>query len=65
MSLKNEIKDLNKVAQRVTNLASPNSNVNLTEEIPKSLMIQRTFEAKIKILQTKDTIQGTTIDIKR
>jgi len=39
------------------------SNVNLEEEIPDLMVIQRTYEANLKVLQTRDKMLGTTLDI--
>ena len=39
------------------------SNVNLEEEIPDLMVTQRTYEANLKVLQTRDKMLGTTLDI--
>jgi flagellar hook protein FlgE len=39
------------------------SNVNLEEEIPDLMVTQRTYEANLKALQTRDKMLGTTLDI--
>ena len=39
------------------------SNVNLEEEIPDLMITQRTYEANLKVLQTRDRMLGTTLDI--
>ena len=39
------------------------SNVNLQEEIPDLMVTQRTYEANLKSLQTRDKMLGTTLDI--
>ena len=39
------------------------SNVNLEEEFPDLMVTQRTYEANLKALQTRDKMLGTTLDI--
>ena len=39
------------------------SNVDLTEEIPNTIPIQRNFEANIKVIQTRDEMLGSILDI--
>ena len=39
------------------------SNVNLEEELPDLMLTQRTYEANLKVLQTRDEMLGTTLDI--
>ena len=39
------------------------SNVNLEEELPDLMITQRTYEANLKVLQTKDKMLGATLDI--
>ena len=39
------------------------ANVNLEEEIPDLMVTQRTYEANLKALQTRDKMLGTTLDI--
>ena len=39
------------------------SNVDLAEEIPDLMVTQRTYQANLKVLQTRDKILGTTLDI--
>ena len=39
------------------------SNVNLEEEIPAMMITQRSYEANLKVLQTRDKILGTLLDI--
>jgi flagellar basal-body rod protein FlgC len=39
------------------------SNVNLEEELPDLMVTQRTYEANLKVLQTRDKMLGTTLDI--
>ena len=39
------------------------SNVNLEKELPDLMVTQRTYEANLKVLQTHDTMLGTTLDI--
>ncbi len=39
------------------------SNVDLAEEIPGMIVDQRGFEANTKIIQTKDEMLGTLLDI--
>ena len=39
------------------------SNVNLEEEIPEMMVIQRTYEANLKVLQTQNDMLGTLLDI--
>ena len=39
------------------------SNVNLEEEIPDLMVTKRTYEANLKVLQTRDKMLGTTLDI--
>ena len=44
-------------------VAKETSNVNLEEEIPDLMVTQRTYEANLKALQTRDKMLGTTLDI--
>ena len=44
-------------------VAKETSNVNLEEEIPNLMVTQRTYEANLKVLQTRDKMLGTTLDI--
>ena len=39
------------------------SNVNLEEELPDLMVTQRTYEANLKVLQTRDKMLGTMLDI--
>ena len=39
------------------------SNVNLEEEIPEMMVIQRTYEANLKVLQIQNDMLGTLLDI--
>ena len=39
------------------------SNVDLAEEIPQSIVAQRTYEANLKTIQTQDEILESVIDI--
>ena len=39
------------------------SNVNLEEELPDLMVTQRTYEANLKVLQTRDKILGSMLDI--
>ena len=39
------------------------SNVDLAEEIPGMMIDQRGFEANTKVIQTKDEMLGTVLDI--
>jgi flagellar hook protein FlgE len=39
------------------------SNVDLTEEIPKTIPTQRNYEANIKAIQTRDEMLGSILDI--
>ncbi len=39
------------------------SNVNLEEELPDLMITQRTYEANLKVLRTKDKMLGATLDI--
>jgi len=39
------------------------SNVNLEEELPDLMVTQRTYEANLKILQTRDKMLGSMLDI--
>ncbi len=39
------------------------SNVDLGEEIPRTIPFQRGYEANLKILQTHDEMLGTVIDL--
>ena len=39
------------------------SNVNLEEEVPDMMVIQRTYEANLKVLQTQNDMLGTLLDI--
>ncbi len=39
------------------------SNVNLEEEVPEMMVIQRTYEANLKVLQTQNDTLGTLLDI--
>ena len=39
------------------------SNVNLEEEVPEMMVIQRTYEANLKVLQTQDRMLGTLMEI--
>jgi flagellar hook protein FlgE len=39
------------------------SNVNLEEEIPDLMVTQRTYEANLKVLQTRDKMLGSMLDI--
>ena len=42
---------------------SSGQGVELTEEIPQSIIAQRGYEANLKTIQTEDEILGTLIDI--
>ena len=44
-------------------VAKETSNVNLEEELPDLMVTQRTYEANLKVLQTRDKMLGTTLDI--
>ena len=44
-------------------VAKETSNVNLEEELPDLMITQRTYEANLKVLQTKDKMLGATLDI--
>ena len=39
------------------------SNVNLAEELPKTMVTQRHYEANLKMVQTLDDMLGAVIDI--
>ena len=39
------------------------SNVNLEEEIPNMMVTQRTYEANLKVLQTRNEMLGSLLDI--
>lgn len=39
------------------------SNVELEEEIPDMMVTQRTYEANLKVLQSRDRMLGTVLDI--
>ena len=39
------------------------SNVDLTEEIPKTIPTRRNFEANLKVIQTRDEMLGSVLDI--
>lgn len=39
------------------------SNVNLDEEVPEMMVTQRTYEANLKVLQTRNQMLGTVLDI--
>ena len=39
------------------------SNVNLEEELPDVMVTKRTYEANLKVLQTRDKMLGSTLDI--
>jgi len=39
------------------------SNVNLEEELPDLMVTQRTYEANLKVLQTRDKMLGSMLDI--
>ena len=39
------------------------SNVDLEEELPEMMVTQRTYEANLKVLQTRDEILGSLLDI--
>ena len=39
------------------------SNVDLAEEIPDLMVTQRTYQANLKVLQTRDKMLGATLDI--
>ena len=39
------------------------SNVDLAKEIPDLMITQRTYQANLKVLQTRDKMLGTTLDI--
>ena len=39
------------------------SNVSLEEEVPDMMVIQRTYEANLKVLQTQNDMLGTLLDI--
>ena len=39
------------------------SNVNLEEEVPEMLVTQRSYEANLTVLQTRDKMLGTLLDI--
>jgi flagellar hook protein FlgE len=39
------------------------SNLSLEEEIPEILVIRRTYEANLKVLQTQNRMLGTLLDI--
>jgi len=40
------------------------SNVDIAEEIPQSMVNQRSFEANIKMVQAADEMIGSLLDIK-
>jgi flagellar basal-body rod protein FlgC len=44
-------------------VAKETSNVNLEEELPDLMVTQRTYEANLKVLQTRNKMLGTTLDI--
>ena len=39
------------------------SNVNLEEELPDLMVTKRTYEANLKVLQTRDKMLGSMLDI--
>ena len=39
------------------------SNVNLEEELPDLMQTKRTYEANLKVLQTRDKMLGSMLDI--
>ena len=39
------------------------SNVDLEEELPEMMITQRTYEANLKVLQTRDNMLGSLLDI--
>ena len=39
------------------------SNVDLEEELPEMMVTQRTYEANLKVLQTRDEMLGSLLDI--
>ena len=39
------------------------SNVNLEEELPEMMVTKRTYEANLKVLQTRDEMLGSLLDI--
>ena len=39
------------------------SNVSLEEEVPEMMVTQRTYETNLKVLQTRDRMLGTVLDI--
>jgi flagellar basal-body rod protein FlgC len=43
-------------------ITEPASNVNLAEEIPSLVSVQRAYEANAKVVQTEDNILGTLLD---
>ena len=40
-----------------------NSNVELTEEIPQTIIAQRGYEANIKVIETREEMLGSILDI--
>ena len=40
------------------------SNVDLTEEIPQTIIAQRGYEANLKMIETQDEMLGSLLDIK-
>ena len=41
----------------------PNDTVDLSEEIPKTMVTRRCYEANLKVLETGDEMLGTLVDI--
>jgi flagellar basal-body rod protein FlgC len=39
------------------------SNVNLEEELPDLMLTKRTYEANLKVIQTRDKMLGSMLDI--
>jgi flagellar basal-body rod protein FlgC len=49
-------------APGVTEPPSNVNNVNLAEEIPSLVTVQRAYEANAKVVQTEDNVLGTLLD---
>ncbi len=51
------------VVVEIQSSSPPNKDVDLTAEIPQSIITQRGYEANLKTVQTEDKLLGTVIDI--
>jgi flagellar hook protein FlgE len=51
-------------AKNIANLNTPNSNVDLTREIPKQIVAQDVASVNVSTIKTQDDMFGSLLDIK-